>query len=41
MKIYECAQSLSCVQLFVDPMDWPVTLWAPLSMEFFQARILE
>ena len=34
-----CAQSLSCVQLFVTP--WPVTCQAPLSMGILQARILE
>ena len=34
-----CAQSLSCVQLFVTP--WPVAPQAPLSMGILQARILE
>ena len=32
-------QSLSCVQLFATP--WTVDCQAPLSMRFFQARILE
>ena len=31
-------QLLSCAQLFVDP--WNITQQTPLSMEFFQARIL-
>ena len=31
--------SVSCVRLFVTP--WSVARQAPLSMEFFQARILE
>ena len=34
-----CAQSLSCGQLFSTP--WTITLQVPLSVEFFQARILE
>ena len=33
------AQALSCVQLFVNP--WTVPHQVPLSMEIFQARILE
>ena len=33
-----CAQSLSCVWLFVTP--WTVAFEAPLSMRIFQARIL-
>ena len=32
-------ESLSCVQLFATP--WTVGHQAPLSMEFFQARVLE
>ena len=34
-----CAQSLSCVQLFVIP--WTIACQAPLSMGILQARILE
>ena len=37
--VVHCAQSLSCVQLFVTP--WSVAHQAPLSMGIFQARILE
>ena len=33
------AQLLSCVQLFVTP--WTIARQSPLSMGFFQARILE
>ena len=44
LSIFSCtcwvhAQSLSRVQLFATP--WTVAHQAPLSMEFFQARILE
>ena len=38
-KVHVCVQSLSCVQLFTAP--WTVAHHTPLSMEFFQARILE
>ena len=34
-----CAESLSCVRLFVTP--WIVARQAPLSMGILQARILE
>ena len=34
-----CAQSLSCIPLFVTL--WTVPHWAPLSMGILQARILE
>ena len=37
--MYVCAQSLSRVPLFATP--WTVACQAPLSREFFQARILE
>ena len=30
---------LSCVRLFATP--WTVAHWPPLSMEFFQARMLD
>ena len=34
-----CIQSLGCIQLFATP--WTIACQAPLSMRFFQARILE
>ena len=39
LYIYDVVQSLVCVQFFVTP--WTVTCQAPLSMGFFQARMLE
>ena len=39
MCVFVCAQSLSCVHLFVTP--WTVACQAPLSMGTLQARILE
>ena len=34
-----CTQLLGCIHLFATP--WTVACQAPLSMRFFQARILE
>ena len=39
LYVYDVVQSLSCVQLFVTP--WTLTRQAPMSMGFFQARMLE